>query len=50
MSTYLLEGDIKYDLLQESMPKCAFELVEDYILSETTDSYYAFETAIGFQC
>ncbi|OEK06766.1 sugar transferase [Roseivirga misakiensis] len=48
MSVDNIYGDVKYDLLLESLPKCAFELVNDYILTEGSKDYYAFETSSTF--
>ena len=48
MTPFFIDGDIKYDLLKDSLPKSAFELVNDSVLTTRTESYFAFETASIF--
>ncbi len=48
MAPYLIDGDVQYDLLKNSLPKCAFEIINDHILIEKTETYFAFETASTF--
>lgn len=40
--------DIKYRLLKNSIPRCAFELVDHYILEEKGNNYYSFDTSSVF--
>ena len=48
MAPLVVDKNIKYSLLKESLPKCAFELVEGYILIEEDKSYFSFETSSIF--
>lgn len=48
MTPYLIEGDVQYDLLEASLPKPAFELIQEYLLNNGNHDYFAFETTSTF--